>query len=128
MNLMNNVIVEGHLVRDPEAGLTPKGTPFCRFSLAYNNYFKRKDEKEHNNDVSFFDVEVWSDLAEFSEKYLKKGKGIRIVGRLRQDRWTDEKGSNRSKIKIVGQQLDFIPGGRPTASQENKQKEAVQTY
>ena len=31
MNNLNSVILEGNLVRDPEANLTPKGTPVCKF-------------------------------------------------------------------------------------------------
>ncbi len=52
-------------------------------------------------EVSFFDVSTWARLAEVCGEYLKKGRGVRIVGRLRQDRWTDPEGKPRSRIEIV---------------------------
>ena len=39
---------------------------------------------------------------------LKKGSRIIINGRLKQDRWQDDNGGNRSKISIVGNQVQFL--------------------
>ena len=101
------MIIEGNLVRDPDANLTPKGTSVCNFAIASNRYYKaegvRKDE------VSYFDVEVWSRVAESCEKHLKKGRGVRVVGRLKQDRWIDEEGSPHNRIKVVGEHVEFKP-------------------
>jgi len=107
MNTMNSVILEGNLVRDPEQKETPKGTPVCNFSVASNRFIKRETGNE--NEVSYFDVEVWSKLAVTCGKYLEKGKGVRVVGRLKQDRWQDGEGNNKARIKIVGQHVDFRP-------------------
>ena len=37
---------------------------------------------------AFFGVITWSRLAEVCGGYLKKGRGVQVVGRLKQDRWT----------------------------------------
>ncbi|NLK06893.1 MAG: single-stranded DNA-binding protein, partial [Spirochaetales bacterium] len=29
--------------------------------------------------------------------YLQKGRGVQVVGRLRQERWTDKDGGNRER-------------------------------
>ncbi|WP_367277199.1 single-stranded DNA-binding protein [Oceanispirochaeta sp.] len=34
------MILEGNLVRDPEANLTPKGTRVGKFSVASNRFYK----------------------------------------------------------------------------------------
>ena len=107
MNQLNSVILEGNLVRDPEAKLTPKGTPVCQFAVASNRYFK--SEGVRHSEVSYFDVEVWSRVAESCEKHLKKGRGVRVVGRLKQDRWTDETGQSHYRIKVVGEHVEFKP-------------------
>ena len=107
MNSLNSILVEGNLVRDPSLSQTPKGTQVCTFSVASNRYYKVDNESQ--KEVSFFDVEVWSKLALACSENLKKGRGVRVVGRLKQDRWADAEGKNHSRIKIVGEHVEFKP-------------------
>ena len=107
MRDLNSIIIEGNLTRDPEFRETPKGTPVCMFSLASNRYY-RTDE-DTRQEVSFFNVETWSRVAESCNEYLKKGRGVRVVGRLKQDRWVNQEGQNCDRIKIVAEHVDFKP-------------------
>jgi single-strand DNA-binding protein len=107
MNNLNSILVEGNLVRDPELSYTPKGTAVCKFSVACNRSFKQGEETQ--KEVSYFDVSCWTRLAEVCAEYLKKGRGVRVVGRLKQDRWTDGDGKGRSKIFIVAEHVEFKP-------------------
>jgi single-strand DNA-binding protein len=107
LNNLNSVLIEGNLVRDPELKYSPKGTAVCSFALACNRYFKQDEETQ--KEVSFFDVTTWSRLAEVCGEYLKKGRGVRVVGRLKQDRWTNPEGQARSKIEIVAEHVEFKP-------------------
>ncbi|MCA1755424.1 MAG: single-stranded DNA-binding protein [Spirochaeta sp.] len=107
MNSLNSILVEGNLTRDPELRTTPKGTPVCSFSVASNRFFRQNEETQ--KEVSFFDVEVWSGLAERCGENLNKGRGVRVVGRLKQDRWTDGEGQNHTRVKIVGEHVEFRP-------------------
>ena len=59
--------------------------------------------------MSYFDVTTWARLAEVCGEYLKKGRGVRVVGRLKQDRWTSPEGQTRSKITIVAEHVEFKP-------------------
>jgi single-strand DNA-binding protein len=45
-----------------ELSYTQKGTAVCKFSVAYNRFFKQEEETE--KEVSFFDVSCWTRLAE----------------------------------------------------------------
>ena len=107
MNSLNSILVEGNLTRDPDLTHTPKGTPVCNFSVASNRFYKQDDELQ--KEVSFFDVVTWSKLAENCSEYLEKGRGVRVVGRLKQDRWQDPEGNSRSKVKIVAEHVEFKP-------------------
>jgi single-strand DNA-binding protein len=107
MNNLNSILVEGNLVKDPELRETPKGTSVCTFSVASNRFYKQNDAME--KEVSFFDVETWSNLAETCGKNLHKGRGVRVVGRLKQDRWTGTDGKPFSKVKIVAEHVEFKP-------------------
>jgi len=94
-------------VYDTELKYTPKGSAVCSFVLASNRYFKQDGETQ--KEVAFFDVTTWSRLAEVCGEYLKKGRGVRVVGRLKQDRWTSPEGQGRSKVTIVAEHVEFKP-------------------
>ncbi len=114
MNHLNSVIVEGNLVRDPELGYTPKGIAVCRFTIASNRYYKQEDD--YNREVSFFDVTAWARLGEVCSEYLEKGRGVRVVGRLKQNRWETTEGKNRSRVFIVAEHVEFKPKVRTDSS------------
>jgi single-strand DNA-binding protein len=60
-------------------------------------------------EVSFFDVDAWGALAETVAEKGAKGQGVRIVGRLKQERWIDVNGKNCSKVVIVAEHVEFKP-------------------
>jgi single-strand DNA-binding protein len=107
MNNLNSILIEGNLVKDPMLRSTPKGTQICTMSLASNRYYKVDSGFE--KEVSFFDVETWARLAEACYDKGRKGRGIRVVGRLKQDRWTGSDGKQHSKIAIVAEHVEFRP-------------------
>ena len=120
MNNLNSILLEGNLVRDPEISYTPKGTPVCNFSIACNRYFKQGEELEQ--EVSYFDVTVWNRLAEVCKEYLAKGRGVRVVGRLKQDRWEDPEGKTRSKVHIVAEHVEFKPQLKKQDGEDGEEK------
>jgi single-strand DNA-binding protein len=107
MNNLNSILIEGNLVRDPLLRSTPKGTQICSLSLASNRYYKQDTGFE--KEVSFFDVETWAKLAEACYAKGKKGRGVRVVGRLKQNRWNDPDGKTRSRVTIVAEHVEFRP-------------------
>lgn len=119
MNSLNSILVEGNLTRDPVLATTPKGTAVCNFSVASNRFYRSGDELQ--KEVSFFDVEVWSRLAERCADELAKGRGVRVVGRLKQDRWQDKEEKPRSRVKIVAEHVEFR---RPRPTEEPAEKTA----
>ena len=106
MNHLNSIIIEGNLTKDGEM----KNTSFSVFSLsvAVNRSYKNKDG-EWVDEVSFFDVDCFGKMAEVAEKNAVKGRGIRVVGRLKQDRWADENGKTFSKVKIIAEHIEYKP-------------------
>lgn len=107
MNQLNSILIEGNLTRDPQLKETPRGTQLCTFGLASNRYMRKGEEYE--KETSFFDIETWSGLAQTCGDKLRKGRGVRVVGRLKQDRWTGTDGKPRSAIKIVAEHVEFKP-------------------
>jgi single-strand DNA-binding protein len=107
MNHLNSILIEGNLVQDPVFRKTEKGTPVCTFSLASNRFFKQDSGLE--KEVGFFDVETWAKLAEYCHNQGHKGRTVRVVGRLKQARWTDTDGKKHSRIIIVAEHVEIRP-------------------
>lgn len=107
MNSLNSILVEGNLVKDPVERRTPQDTLICSFTIAVNRSYKKADD--YVQEVSYFDVDVWSSLGENCLKHLCKGRGVRVVGRLKQERWLDDNEQNHSRVKIIAEHVEFKP-------------------
>jgi single-strand DNA-binding protein len=106
MNNLNSVLLEGRLTAEPEISQTPKGTSVCRFSIAVNRYYDTTDGPA--KEVSFFDCESWGKLADTFYPQARKGLAVRIVGRLKQDRWVGLDERPKYKIKVIAEHIEFI--------------------
>ena len=114
MNNLNSILLEGNLTRDPELRYTPKGTPICTLVVASTRSYKLDGERVE--EVSFVETTTWGKLATVCAEHLQKGRGVRVVGRIKQERWDDADGTARSKVVIVAEHIEFQPR-RATAPQ-----------
>ena len=123
---LNKVLLMGNLTKDPELRYTPKGTAVGDLAMAVN---RRVSDGNGNwsDETTFVDITVWGNTAENAQKYLSKGRGVFVEGRLQLDTWEDKQsGQKRSKLKIVAETLQFLPdgkggggGGRPSGGGGN---------
>ena len=58
--------------------------------------------------MTFVDCEAWGRQAEVMAQYLSKGRPVMIQGRLKLDSWQDKDGGNRSKLKVVVENFQFL--------------------
>lgn len=111
MNSLNSILLEGNLTRDPESKTLTTGSQVCNFTVASDRFYRQNENTE--KEVSFFDVEAWARLGLACSENLKKGRGVRVVGRLKQDRWTDAEGKQKSRVMIVAEHVEFKPIRQP---------------
>lgn len=107
MNNLNSILLEGVLSRDPHLSYEPSepgGIPVCRFTLKVRRVSVKKTEE-----ISYFDVQVENRLAEVCQEYLKKDRGVRVVGRLKQDHWIDDEGVDKFEAFIQAEHVEFKP-------------------
>ena len=112
----NKVLMMGNLTRDPELKRTSSDMAVAQIGIAVNRRYKDKTG-EMREETTFVDCEAWGRTAETMTKYLSKGKPVFIEGRLKLDQWQDKDGNNRSKLKIVIENFQFIDSrGNQTSS------------
>ncbi len=119
MKSLNSLIIEGNMVRDPILKTTPNGTAVCAFSIASNRNYKKDDE--FVQETSYFDVESWGNLAKVCEDNGTKGRGVRVVGRIKQDRWVGTDGKKYNKVKVVAEHIEFKPVFKTAGSNDKAQ-------
>jgi len=101
----------GNLTRDPEVRYTPKGTAVTDIGLAINRNYST-DDGDKREETTFVDITFWGRQAETLGQYMKKGRPLYVEGRMQLDTWDDKNtGQKRSKLKVVGENFQFL-GGR----------------
>ncbi len=112
--MTNITILTGRITKDLELKQAGQ-TTVTNFSLAVDNPFKK-------DDTSFFDVVAFGKTAELLNNYCGKGSKILIEGNLKQDRFTDKEGNNRSVVRVMANRVEFLDSkgskGQPAPKQQ----------
>jgi single-strand DNA-binding protein len=104
MAVDNNVTLVGNLVADPELRYTKGGTAVVDCRVAVNRRWNKDGEWEE--ETSFFDVTVWSEMGEHVSESLSTGNRVVVTGRLEEQRWEDkESGEPRRKIVVIADEV-----------------------
>ena len=118
MNQLNSLILEGNLVKDAVLTEPAPGFKKCNFTMGVNRFYKNR-KNEDVSEASFFDVEAYNQVAEWCGKKATKGRGVRVVGRLKQDTWKDESGKTASRIYVVAEHIEYKPMKKTEGSSED---------
>ena len=108
MASVNKVILLGNLGADPDVKYLENDTVVTKLSLATTESYKNKngDKVEH---TEWHEIDLWNNQAKVAEQYLKKGDSVYIEGKIRTDRWQDEEGNNKKKMKIRATNMQLLP-------------------
>jgi len=104
--MLNNVVIIGRLVQDPELRYTTSGTAWATFTLAVDRPYTDKTTGEREAD--FLDVSTWRKLAETSAQHLKKGGQAAVVGRIKTRTYEDKQGNRRKAWDIEADDVRFL--------------------
>lgn len=110
--MINNVVMLGRLVEDPELRKTPSEISVARFTIAVDRSYQKAGQDRQSD---FFDIVAWRSTAEFICKYFKKGSMIAITGSLQTRSYEDKNGQKRRAFEIVVDQASFCEGRRSDA-------------
>lgn len=137
---LNKAMIYGNLTRDPELKALPSGMNVCSMSIATNRVYKDRDGNKQEN-TDYHNVVVFGTQAEHSAKYLSKGNGVYVEGRIQTRSW-EKDGQKQYRTEVVADRVQFGPkngsgGGAPsgdsapaaaTAPKDDKKAPAVPAY
>ena len=110
MNNLNSLILEGRLLENAELEETLEGSAICNFFIGVSRTYKGRTGNDVE-EVSNFKVGCYGAMARSVAPQLTKDTEVRVVGRLKQHRWTDKDGKKWSEIVVVAEHIE-IKGGQ----------------
>ena len=87
--MINNVVLVGRLVRDPELRYTPQNTAVATFTLAVNRRFKNA---QGEREADFINCVIWRQFAENLANWAKKGALIGVTGSIQVRNYENKEG------------------------------------
>lgn len=110
MNQINSLIIEG------TAENFKSNEKYAEFQISAKRFYRNADG-ENVEEISVFDCEAWGNLKDCLVRVFdkKSERSVRIVGRLKQNRWQDETGKYHSKIVVICEHIEFKPTNAPAA-------------
>ncbi len=102
---LNKAMVYGNLTRDPEMKSLPSGQQVTSMSIATNRTWNDKDGKKQE-EVEYHNIVVFGKQAENCAKYLTKGSGVYVEGRLQTRSW-DKDGVKMYRTEIIAETVQF---------------------
>lgn len=99
--MINRMILQGRLTRDPELKTTPSGVEVCGFTVAWSKEYK------DNKTECFLNCVAWRQTGAFINQYFAKGKEIIVEGTLSTRKYQDKDGNSRSVTELIVDQAHF---------------------
>lgn len=109
--MLNQLVLVGRLVRNPELRESENGKKYAFITLAVPRSFKNADGVY---DTDFIDCVLWDNAASNTVEYCKKGDIVGVRGRIQvrqiENEETEEK---QSKTEVICERVTFLSNKKP---------------
>ena len=94
--MLNQTVLVGRLVQDPEIKELENDKKVCDITLAVTRSYKNADGIY---ETDFIPVTLWQGIAENVKEYCKKGDLVGVRGKLQ---------VREDKVEVVGEKVTFL--------------------
>ena len=115
--MLNQLVVVGRLVKDPELRKTENGKNVTNITLAVPRSYKNSNG-EYETD--YIDCVLWSNVAETTTEYCHKGDLLGIKGRVQSRMIQKKKKKLRHLTEVVGERVTFLSSAHKPQTVEKK--------
>ncbi|MBP5692718.1 MAG: single-stranded DNA-binding protein [Bacteroidales bacterium] len=107
----NKVLILGNAGKDPEIRHLEGGAAVANFTVATTEVFRDRSGNRQER-TEWHNIVCWRQLAEFAERFVKKGTQVFIEGKIRTREYNDQNGQRRFVTEIVADTLQ-LTGRKP---------------
>ena len=116
--MLNQAVLVGRIVRDPEVRETENGAKVSNLTLAVPRSFKNS---EGIYETDFIRCTLWSGIATSTSEYCKKGDIVGIKGRLQVSSYNDENGNTKYSTEVIAEKVTFLTSKASEISEEEEE-------
>ncbi|MEG1495641.1 MAG: single-stranded DNA-binding protein [Bacilli bacterium] len=117
--MLNQVVLVGRLVRDPQLNETEKGKKMMYVTLAIPRSFKNM---KGEYDTDFIDCVLWDGLAQNTSEYCEKGNIVGVKGRI-QSRVIEHDTERKYITEVVAEKISFLSSNKKEPTTESSNEE-----
>jgi len=103
--MLNQIVIVGRLVRDPELRQTEGGKKVTNITLAVPRSYKNA---EGVYETDFIDCVLWTGIAENTTEYCKRGDILGVKGRVQTRVFETEDERKRYTTEVVAEKVSFL--------------------
>jgi len=103
--MLNQTIIVGRMVQDPELRQTDSGKKVVNVTLAVPRSFKNSNG-EYETD--FISCVLWKGIAESTVQYCKKGDLIGIKGRIQSREYETSEETKKHVVEVIAEKVTFL--------------------
>lgn len=107
--MLNQTIIVGRIVKDPELRQTDNGRNVANITLAVPRSFKNSNG-EYETD--FINCVLWKGIAESTVEYCKKGDLVGIKGRIQSREYEVDEETKKQVVEVVAEKVTFLSSNR----------------
>jgi len=105
--MLNRVELIGRPGADPVVKTLESGLEYGTMNLATSESYFDKEKNERVQITDWHQVVAWRHLAK-SLSYIRKGKLIMVIGRLKTRKYTDKQGAERYITEVFADEIHFL--------------------
>lgn len=118
-NVLNQTVIVGRLVREPELRKTESGKKVTNITVAVPRNYKNADGEY---DADFIHCTLWEGVAEKTIAYVKKGDLLGVKGHIQSRTIQLDEDYKRNIVEVVAEKVTFLSSRR--SSQESEKEES----
>lgn len=129
MASLNQATIIGYVGDAPKIANTQNGRKVASFAVATTEKgYTSKSGVQYPDRTEWHNVVLWGNLAEITEKFLRKGSFVFIQGKMRTRSYDDKNGVKRYITEIEGDTMQMLDRRTDNASSTAMQNEVHPNY
>ena len=108
MSSVNKVILIGNVGSDPEVRYLDRGVAIASFNLATTERgYTMQNGTQVPDKTDWHAIVLWRNLAEWAERYVRKGMKVYVEGKLQTRTW-EKDGQIRRKTEVIAENVQIL--------------------
>lgn len=105
MTVLNQTVIVGRLVKDPELNETGTGKKVTNITLAVPRSYKNMNGEY---DTDYISCVLWEGIAENTSEYCRKGDLVGVKGRIQSRKIEVDDEYPRKVLEVVAEKVTFL--------------------